>query len=117
MRRRFLDFFLLQAGEKAVACGVTNVLELNELSFIKELHIGYGSLNYRALLQWIGLECLCLIFFPCYRFALSRTVDQLGLDKSIICGKMLLISPNAFPSFFLFHVFGVIKHVSKCIKQ
>nr|CAB3456359.1 unnamed protein product [Digitaria exilis] len=44
---------LLMAGEKAVACGVTNVSELNELSFIKELHLG--------------------------------TVDQLGLDKSIIC--------------------------------
>ncbi|KAF8655125.1 hypothetical protein HU200_061261 [Digitaria exilis] len=47
---------LLMAGEKAVACGVTNVSELNELSFIKELHLG--------------------------------TVDQLGLDKSIICGLL-----------------------------
>ncbi|KAF8690731.1 hypothetical protein HU200_041112 [Digitaria exilis] len=47
---------LLMAGEKAVACGVTNVSELNELSFVKELHLG--------------------------------TVDQLGLDKSIICGLL-----------------------------
>ncbi|WVZ62772.1 hypothetical protein U9M48_012475 [Paspalum notatum var. saurae] len=31
---------LLMAGEKAVSCGATNVSELDELSFIKELHLG-----------------------------------------------------------------------------
>jgi aspartate kinase len=34
--------FWLQAGEKAVRCGATNVSELDELSFVKELHLGYG---------------------------------------------------------------------------
>ncbi|CAN6165888.1 unnamed protein product [Urochloa humidicola] len=47
---------LLMAGEKAVACGATNVSELGELSFIKELHFG--------------------------------TVDQLGLDRSIVSGLL-----------------------------
>ncbi|CAN6213790.1 unnamed protein product [Urochloa humidicola] len=47
---------LLMAGEKAVACGATNVSELDELSFIKELHFG--------------------------------TVDQLGLDRSIVSGLL-----------------------------
>ncbi|KAK8459279.1 hypothetical protein SEVIR_2G115000v4 [Setaria viridis] len=47
---------LLMAGEKAVHCGATNVSELDELSFIKELHLG--------------------------------TVDQLGLDSSIVCGLL-----------------------------
>ncbi|RCV10400.1 hypothetical protein SETIT_2G109200v2 [Setaria italica] len=47
---------LLMAGEKAVRCGATNVSELDELSFIKELHLG--------------------------------TVDQLGLDSSIVCGLL-----------------------------
>ncbi|KEH25640.1 putative aspartate kinase [Medicago truncatula] len=43
---------LLLAGEKAVSCGVTNVCGIEELSFIKDLHL--------------------------------RTVDQLGVDRSII---------------------------------
>ncbi|OAY73444.1 Aspartokinase 1, chloroplastic [Ananas comosus] len=30
---------LLLAGEKAVSCGVTNVSEIDELSFVKELHL------------------------------------------------------------------------------
>ncbi|OEL18398.1 Aspartokinase 2, chloroplastic [Dichanthelium oligosanthes] len=47
---------LLMAGEKAVGCGATNVSELDELSFIKELHLG--------------------------------TVDQLGLDRSLVCGLL-----------------------------
>uniref|UniRef100_A0A0E0AIE1 Aspartokinase n=1 Tax=Oryza glumipatula TaxID=40148 RepID=A0A0E0AIE1_9ORYZ len=45
---------LLMAGEKAVGCGATNVSELDELTFIKELHFG--------------------------------TIDQLGLDRSIVSG-------------------------------
>ncbi|RLM86603.1 aspartokinase 2, chloroplastic-like [Panicum miliaceum] len=47
---------LLMAGEKAVGCGAANVSELDELSFIKELHLG--------------------------------TVDQLGLDRSIVVGLL-----------------------------
>ncbi|XP_066398973.1 aspartokinase 2, chloroplastic-like [Miscanthus floridulus] len=47
---------LLMAGEKAVRCGATNVLELDELSFVKELHLG--------------------------------TLDQLGLDRSIVYGLL-----------------------------
>ncbi|XP_066393840.1 aspartokinase 1, chloroplastic-like [Miscanthus floridulus] len=47
---------LLMAGEKAVGCGTTNVSELDELSFVKELHLG--------------------------------TLDQLGLDRSIIYGLL-----------------------------
>ncbi|KAG2641443.1 aspartokinase 2, chloroplastic-like [Panicum virgatum] len=47
---------LLVAGEKAVSCGAANVSELDELSFIKELHLG--------------------------------TIDQLGLDRSIVCGLL-----------------------------
>uniref|UniRef100_A0A804ML47 Aspartokinase n=1 Tax=Zea mays TaxID=4577 RepID=A0A804ML47_MAIZE len=47
---------LLMAGEKAVGCGATNVSELDELSFVKELHLG--------------------------------TLDQLGLDRSIVCGLL-----------------------------
>ncbi|KAJ1288305.1 hypothetical protein BS78_02G079100 [Paspalum vaginatum] len=47
---------LLMAGEKAVSCGATNVSELDELSFIKELHLG--------------------------------TLDQLGLDRSIVYGLL-----------------------------
>ncbi|KAG2633034.1 hypothetical protein PVAP13_2NG290600 [Panicum virgatum] len=47
---------LLMAGEKAVSCGAANISELDELSFIKELHLG--------------------------------TVDQLGLDKSIVVGLL-----------------------------
>ncbi|CAI8593968.1 unnamed protein product [Vicia faba] len=43
---------LLLAGEKAVSCGVTNVSCIEELSFIKDLHL--------------------------------RTVDQLGVDRSVI---------------------------------
>ncbi|WOL17971.1 hypothetical protein Cni_G26764 [Canna indica] len=43
---------LLLAGEKAVCCGVSNVSELQELSFVKTLHL--------------------------------KTVNELGLDKSII---------------------------------
>jgi aspartate kinase len=38
-----------------VGCGATNVSELDELTFIKELHFG--------------------------------TIDQLGLDRSIVSGK------------------------------
>lgn len=34
---------LLMAGEKAVGCGATNVSELDELTFIKELHFGCDS--------------------------------------------------------------------------
>uniref|UniRef100_A0A0E0J9F3 Aspartokinase n=1 Tax=Oryza nivara TaxID=4536 RepID=A0A0E0J9F3_ORYNI len=45
---------LLMAGEKAVGCGAKNVSELDELTFIKELHFG--------------------------------TIDQLGLDRSIVSG-------------------------------
>ncbi|KAF0896396.1 hypothetical protein E2562_023801, partial [Oryza meyeriana var. granulata] len=44
------------AGEKAVGCGATNVAELDELTFIKELHFG--------------------------------TIDQLGLDRSIVSGLL-----------------------------
>uniref|UniRef100_A0A0E0Q6Y7 aspartate kinase n=1 Tax=Oryza rufipogon TaxID=4529 RepID=A0A0E0Q6Y7_ORYRU len=47
---------LLMAGEKAVGCGATNVSELDELTFIKELHFG--------------------------------TIDQLGLDRSIVSGSL-----------------------------
>ncbi|CAN6209918.1 unnamed protein product [Urochloa humidicola] len=47
---------LLMAGEKAVGCGATNVSELDELSFIKELHFA--------------------------------TIDQLGLDSSIVSGLL-----------------------------
>lgn len=47
---------LLLAGEKAVCCGVSNVSELHELSFIKDLHL--------------------------------KTVDELGLDKSIVSGLL-----------------------------
>uniref|UniRef100_A0A0E0Q6Y9 aspartate kinase n=1 Tax=Oryza rufipogon TaxID=4529 RepID=A0A0E0Q6Y9_ORYRU len=47
---------LLMAGEKAVGCGATNVSELDELTFIKELHFG--------------------------------TIDQLGLDRSIVSGLL-----------------------------
>ncbi|KAG8080926.1 hypothetical protein GUJ93_ZPchr0007g3926 [Zizania palustris] len=47
---------LLMAGEKAVGCGAANVSELDELTFIKELHFG--------------------------------TVDQLGLDRSIVSGLL-----------------------------
>ncbi|KAL5198703.1 hypothetical protein ABZP36_002215 [Zizania latifolia] len=47
---------LLMAGEKAVDCGAANVSELDELTFIKELHFG--------------------------------TVDQLGLDRSIVSGLL-----------------------------
>ncbi|TVU27333.1 hypothetical protein EJB05_29936 [Eragrostis curvula] len=47
---------LLMAGEKAVSCGVTNILELDELTFIRELHLG--------------------------------TVDELGLDRSIVSGLL-----------------------------
>ncbi|MCL7031242.1 hypothetical protein MKW94_001606 [Papaver nudicaule] len=43
---------LLQAGEKAVSCGVIHASEIEELDFIKDLHY--------------------------------RTVDELGVDKSII---------------------------------
>jgi hypothetical protein len=48
----------MQAGEKAVGCGASNVSELDELTFIKELHLGYGSVNcsdFRTWVQWIGL--------------------------------------------------------------
>lgn len=31
--------FWFQAGEKAVSCGVSNVYELKELAFVKDLHI------------------------------------------------------------------------------
>uniref|UniRef100_A0A0D9WXU8 aspartate kinase n=1 Tax=Leersia perrieri TaxID=77586 RepID=A0A0D9WXU8_9ORYZ len=47
---------LLTAGEKAVGCGATNVSELDELTFIRELHFG--------------------------------TVDQLGLDRSLVSGLL-----------------------------
>ncbi|KAJ8477647.1 hypothetical protein OPV22_021374 [Ensete ventricosum] len=47
---------LLLAGEKAVCCGVSNVSDLHELSFIQDLHL--------------------------------KTVDELGLDKSIISGLL-----------------------------
>lgn len=32
---------VLQAGEKAVSCGVMNVSSIDELSFIKDLHNRY----------------------------------------------------------------------------
>jgi hypothetical protein len=37
----FISFlgFIFQAGEKAVSCGVTNTSSIDELSFIKELHL------------------------------------------------------------------------------
>lgn len=47
---------LLMAGEKAVCCGVSSAADIEELSFIKELHL--------------------------------KTVDELGLDRSIIAGLL-----------------------------
>ncbi|XP_057445805.1 aspartokinase 1, chloroplastic-like isoform X2 [Lotus japonicus] len=47
---------LLLAGEKAVSCGVSNASTIDELSFIKDLHL--------------------------------RTVDQLGLDRSVIAKNL-----------------------------
>ncbi|CAL9775172.1 unnamed protein product [Musa acuminata subsp. burmannicoides] len=49
---------LLLAGAKAVCCGVSNVSELHELSFVKELHL--------------------------------KTIDELGLESSIISGEYCL---------------------------
>ena len=108
-----VSWFWLQAGEKAVSCGVANISELNELSFIKELHLGYGSVNRSALLLVLlfsGLLWNAFAWFYC--FILSRTVDQLGLDKSIVVGKMLLVLPNAFRGLLCDPIiFGVMKHV------
>lgn len=33
--------FVYQAGEKAVSCGVSNVSDLEELTFIKDLHLRF----------------------------------------------------------------------------
>ncbi|OIW12296.1 hypothetical protein TanjilG_06085 [Lupinus angustifolius] len=53
---------LLMAGEKAVSCGATNVSIIEELDFIKDLH----------LRQEMGV----LILF--------RTVDELGVDRTVV---------------------------------
>ena len=34
---------VLQAGEKSVTCGVSNVSDLEELTFIKDLHLRFFS--------------------------------------------------------------------------
>ncbi|KAK7858420.1 aspartokinase 3 [Quercus suber] len=55
---------LLLAGEKAVSCGVTNASSIDELSFIKELHLRQEWLSFLAVN--------------------TMTVKELGIDKSTV---------------------------------
>ncbi|XP_065021402.1 aspartokinase 1, chloroplastic-like isoform X2 [Musa acuminata AAA Group] len=78
---------LLLAGEKAVCCGVSNVSELHELSFVKELHLKYESfftfsLFYSYLNFYTAVAATCL-------FSWFRTVDELGLYRTIISGFLV----------------------------
>lgn len=37
---------VMKAGEKAVSCGVSRASEIEELSFVKELHLRFLSLSF-----------------------------------------------------------------------
>lgn len=37
---------VMKAGEKAVSCGISNVSEIEELSFVKDLHHRFDFINF-----------------------------------------------------------------------
>lgn len=41
---------VMKAGEKAVSCGISNVSEIEELSFVKDLHLRFDFINFPFLL-------------------------------------------------------------------
>lgn len=72
-----------------MSCGVTNVLELDELTFIKELHIGYGSVNCHALLSLMLAGCLDRLY--CLSDFLAILLSQLGRLMSSGWRRPLLV--------------------------
>lgn len=47
----------MQAGEKAVCCGVSNTSDIDELSFIKELHLKYIT----SLVFFVPASYVCFV--------------------------------------------------------
>lgn len=77
---------LMKAGEKAVSCGVSNVSEIEELSFVKDLHQRFDFINFpfccfKMRLKWRYSDKLSVVF------NLFRTTRELEVDPSVISGK------------------------------
>lgn len=44
---------VMKAGEKAVSCGISNVSEIEELSFVKDLHHRFDFINFPFLFLFL----------------------------------------------------------------
>ncbi|CAN8299729.1 unnamed protein product [Cochlearia groenlandica] len=70
---------LLMAGEKAVTCGVTNVETIEELSFIKELHLRLDKKG--VLILFIHVKHCS---HKKQNSLMSRTAHELGVETTVI---------------------------------
>lgn len=77
--------FVLQAGEKAVSCGVSKVSDLEELAFIKDLHLRF--LGFIFAIFSSGCFFHGNIFLKNFCFFVIRTTEELGVESAIISSE------------------------------
>jgi len=74
-----------------VSCGAPKASEIPELAVIKDLHL---RLCFAFLFAHLWLGCAALhplaLIVPLFCSAL-RTIDELGLDRSVVSGMMLFL--------------------------
>lgn len=75
-----------------MSCGAPKASEIPELAVIKDLHLRCVSLCFLAAFDWSCCHVLEHLDLTMRCFVPIRTVDELGLDSSIVSG-MLLFPP------------------------